>query len=134
MWIAHYQEYRADMKKAMELTGESKDTEADRIIRKYKQILYGAAEYEDSIKAANEIFIEARAIYQIVYGYAANFGSCTPGQNASPLESEIGKASLCSFVWRVAGPALCDFFARIQNKQPLLCLSSVLHDMLIGTA
>ncbi|XP_049934875.1 probable RNA-dependent RNA polymerase 5 isoform X2 [Nymphaea colorata] len=134
MWIAHYQKYRADMKKAMELTGESKDTEADRIIRKYKQILYGAAKYEDSIKAANEIFIEARAIYQIVYGYAANLGSYTPDQNASPFESEIGKARLCSFVWNVAGPALCDFFARIQNKQPLLCLSSVLHDMLIGTA
>lgn len=38
MWIDHYQKYRADMKKAMELTGLSKDNEADRIIQKYKQV------------------------------------------------------------------------------------------------
>ncbi|CAN6456713.1 unnamed protein product [Victoria cruziana] len=134
MWIDHYQKYRADMKKAMELTGLSKDNEADRIIQKYKQILYDAAEYENSIKPANEIFVEARAIYQVVYGYAANSGTCAPDQNASPFESKSGKAGLCSFVWKIAGPALCDFYARIQNKQPLLCLSSVLNDMLNGSA
>lgn len=59
------------------------------------QMLYDAAEFEQTQKNLDEVFDEACTIYQIVYEKAARFK----------------KAGKCGFVWNVAGRALCRFYA-----------------------
>ncbi|KAK9101032.1 hypothetical protein Scep_024462 [Stephania cephalantha] len=94
LWSERYNNYRQDMSDAMKLSGESKDVLSDQIIQSYKQVLYEAAEFEESPRNVEDIFNEALAIYKIVYKYAKTNG-----------------VSKCGFVWKVAGRALCKLHA-----------------------
>lgn len=77
------------------------------------QILYEAAEFEESTREKEEIFNEALAIYQVCYDYAKGKGS-----------------GRCTFAWTVAGRALCSLYSIKQNEVPIPCSLSVLRDVL----
>lgn len=111
-WQEHYDRYRSEMTVALESKGDSNEL-ADEVLRKYKQILYGAPEFEESKKKVEEIFDEALAIYQVTYRYA----------NA---KRDLKR---CSFAWKVAGPVLCKYYSMKQNETSLVCLPSVLHEI-----
>eukprot|EP00268_Persea_americana_P063087 TRINITY_DN8145_c0_g1_i6.p1 TRINITY_DN8145_c0_g1~~TRINITY_DN8145_c0_g1_i6.p1 ORF type:complete len:976 (-),score=152.62 TRINITY_DN8145_c0_g1_i6:356-3283(-) len=111
-WEHHYGEYRAEMCNAMSIDDESKNIVTKQIYEKYKQILYGAAEFEESTKKPEEIYVEALAIYQICYSYAERKG--------------IGK---CGFAWKVAGRALCSLYSIKQKEVMIPCCKSVLQEV-----
>ncbi|XP_058074194.1 probable RNA-dependent RNA polymerase 5 isoform X2 [Magnolia sinica] len=113
-WKERYREYRTEMTCAMSMVGESKDSAANEIIQKYKRILYGAAEFEESRRNRGEIFSEALAIYRLSYDYA----------------KKTSKVRRCGFAWKVAGRALCQLHAIKQNESSILCLPSVLREVL----
>ncbi|KAK9130977.1 hypothetical protein Sjap_011464 [Stephania japonica] len=113
LWTEHYNKYRQEMTDAMKLSGESKNVLSDQIIQSYKQVLYGAAEFEESLKNVDDIFNEALAIYKIVYKYAKANG-----------------VSKCGFVWKVAGRALCKLHANEVDKHNFVCSKSALSDIL----
>lgn len=76
------------------------------------QMLYHAAEFDESQRNRCEVFDEACAIYQIVYEYALR---C----------DEVGR---CCFAWKVAGRALCQLHAIKCGGETVLCSHSVLRD------
>ncbi|KAK4753975.1 hypothetical protein SAY87_002079 [Trapa incisa] len=112
-WTDLYDSYRKEMAGVMNHVGEDKTDAADKVIEKYKKILYGAAEFEESPRNIDDVLDEALAIYNITYDYAKLRGS----------------VRLCSFAWRVAGPALCNFYARKQGGKSITCLPSVLREI-----
>ncbi|XP_028554239.1 probable RNA-dependent RNA polymerase 4 isoform X2 [Dendrobium catenatum] len=115
IWKKHYDDYRCDMATALQGPQEYKDKRANDVIQKYKKLLYGAAEFEESTKKEEDIFNEALAIYQIAYKMAKS----------------TSKVSYCSFAWKVAGRALCKLHAQKQEKDAsFLCLRSVLREVL----
>ncbi|KAK1266087.1 putative RNA-dependent RNA polymerase 4 [Acorus gramineus] len=79
-----------------------------------EEILYGATEFNESTREREDIFKEAIAIYQVTYNYAK-------------AEDDVGK---CRFAWSVAGHGLCALHAIEQEKDAILCVSSVLRDIL----
>ncbi|CAA3021996.1 probable RNA-dependent RNA polymerase 3 isoform X1 [Olea europaea subsp. europaea] len=117
MWKDRYDEYRLDMKRALNSGGESQNAAADEVIRKYKQLLYDASDMEESAKKTEEIEMEALAIYHVTYDFAKK-------------RNDPGK---CKFVWNVAGAALCNLHSRKMagpNERPIVILSSLLRDIL----
>ncbi|KAK1313450.1 putative RNA-dependent RNA polymerase 4 [Acorus calamus] len=115
LWSQHYSTYRSEMWSAMSIADmDFRNIAADEVIQKYKQILYGAMEFNESTRDREDIFKEAIAIYQVTYNYAK-------------AEGDVGK---CRFAWSVAGHALCAFHAIEQEKDAILCVSSVLRDIL----
>ncbi|XP_044463726.1 probable RNA-dependent RNA polymerase 5 isoform X2 [Mangifera indica] len=112
-WKGLYDQYRKDMSLALENGGEGKDEAANEVIKKYKQILYEAAEFEQSRRNIQEIYDEALVIYNLAYDYA----------------KRLGAVSRCGFAWKVAGSALCKFYAMKQGERTLLCLPSVLQEI-----
>ncbi|EHA8586808.1 RNA-dependent RNA polymerase [Cocos nucifera] len=77
-WKQHYNEYLAEMRQVMSMkhdSKESKDLMANQVIQKYKQMLYGASEFEESKKKLDDIFDEALAIYHVTYEYAESVGT-----------------------------------------------------------
>nr|XP_019704822.1 probable RNA-dependent RNA polymerase 5 [Elaeis guineensis] len=117
-WKQHYNEYLAEMRQVMSMehdSKESKDWMANKVIQKYKQMLYGASEFEESNKELDDIFNEALAIYHVTYEYAKS----------------VGTAGRCCFAWNVAGRALCMLHAKKQSQfSSILCLSSVLREVI----
>ncbi|KAJ3693857.1 hypothetical protein LUZ60_009337 [Juncus effusus] len=96
-WETLYNEY---LKEAREMSNEdsvpkgpAKAKKFQDMFAKYKEILYGAAEFELSPRSQKDICDEALAVYQIVYSNAEKSG--------------VGK---CGFAWKVAGHALCQLF------------------------
>ncbi|KAG6662192.1 probable RNA-dependent RNA polymerase 5 isoform X2 [Carya illinoinensis] len=112
-WNKCYLQYRQEMTTSLK-QDEGKNEAAEEVIKKYKQILYGAEEYEESKRRMEDIFNEALAIYHITYDYAKSKGS----------------ASYCGFAWRVAGPTLIKFHAMKQDEKSFICLPSVLQEIL----
>ncbi|KAK4765355.1 hypothetical protein SAY86_026445 [Trapa natans] len=112
-WTDLYDSYRKEMTGVMNHVGEDKTDAADKVIEKYKKILYGVAEFEESPRNIDDVLDEALAIYNITYDYAK-------------LRRSV---RLCSFAWRVAGPALCNFYARKQGGKSITCLPSVLREI-----
>ncbi|KAI3421726.1 RNA-dependent RNA polymerase, partial [Psidium guajava] len=113
-WGRHYTEYRKEMRAALqEGPQEVKDSSADDVIKKYKQLLYGAPEFEESPRKLEDIFNEALAIYNTTYDYAMRL-------------NDIEK---CRFAWKVAGPALCKYYAMKQEQKSIVCLPSVLKEI-----
>ncbi|KAL6560944.1 hypothetical protein OROHE_006121 [Orobanche hederae] len=116
MWNTRYENYRKEMEAAMGSGNESKNSAANEVIKKYKQLLYDAPDMEESAKKTQLIYEEAIAIYHVTYDYAINHG-----------------VKKCCFAWRVAGSALCNLCAwRLAGpkEKPLTILPSVLHDLL----
>ena len=77
-------------------------------------MLYHAAEFEQTPRDLDAVFDEACAIYQIVYERAA--AAKKPGK--------------CSFVWNVAGRALCHFYALETEGDKVLVPLSVAKNLL----
>ncbi|KAL9362556.1 hypothetical protein Peur_045341 [Populus x canadensis] len=113
-WKGLYGQYRTEMRNALQ-AGKEKNNEADEVIKKYKEILYEAAEFNLSKRRDEEIFEEARALYQVAYNHAKRQGS-------------VGK---CGFAWRVAGLALCTLYVlKKQEERPMICSPSALKGIL----
>ncbi|ONH97965.1 hypothetical protein PRUPE_7G221200 [Prunus persica] len=114
-WREHYQHYRSEMSSAMQDDDrDSKNNAADKVLRKYKEILYGGAEdLENSTRPLHEIFDEALAIYRVTYDHAISQGA-------------VGK---CCFAWKVAGSALCKYYMNKQGARTIEASFSVLKDL-----
>ncbi|XP_042417528.1 probable RNA-dependent RNA polymerase 5 isoform X2 [Zingiber officinale] len=115
LWKPRYTNYLSEMAQALEHEIEEfKEEMADDIIKKYKWMLYEAAEFEDSPRKRDDIFEEALAIYNLAYDYA-----------------QMGGVGRCSFAWNVAGRALCMLHASKQDDKSLIpCSRSVLTEIL----
>ena len=70
-------------------------------------------EFEECRRVIDEVYNEALAIYHITYDYANSKGS----------------VEKCSFVWRVAGSALLNLYAKKQDERSFVCLPSVLREI-----
>jgi RNA-dependent RNA polymerase len=75
-------------------------------------MFYDAAELEESQKNRFAVFKEACAIYQLVYENALK-------------KNDVGK---CGFAWKVAGRALCQFYAIKRGGDTVLANMQVLHE------
>lgn len=78
------------------------------------QMVYGAEEFEASPRKTEDIYNDALALYHVTYDYAKRVGSVVK----------------CSFAWKVAGSALCKFYAMKQSEKSMVCLPSVLKEVL----
>ncbi|KAM7509580.1 hypothetical protein LguiA_020033 [Lonicera macranthoides] len=114
LWEKRYSEYRWDMTEALRCGEESKNYSANEVTKKYKQMVYGAEEFEASPRKTEDIYNDALALYHATYDYARTEGNVVK----------------CSFVWKVAGSALCKFYAMKQNEKSMVCVPSVLKDVL----
>jgi len=117
MWGERYNEYRKEMSDALNLDAEAKDSAANAVTDKYKQLLYDAAEFEESARDEEDIHTEALAIYNVVYNYA----------------ERIGDVRRCKFAWKVAGPVLFKLYMKKNPEKlerPISCLPSVLRELL----
>ncbi|XP_057247143.1 probable RNA-dependent RNA polymerase 3 isoform X2 [Beta vulgaris subsp. vulgaris] len=114
-WQRLYKNYRVEMSAAVSNGDEELKREScDKVIQKYKQILYEAADLESSSRAWVETRFDALAIYHVSYDYAM----------------EIEDAKKCGFAWKVAGMALLKIFAEAQAEKPIACMPSVLQEVL----
>lgn len=78
------------------------------------QLLYEADGLENSRRKREDLYNEALAIYHVTYDYAKN-------------QSDVKK---CGFAWKVAGPALVEYFLMKQPEKSFMCVPSVLREML----
>lgn len=78
------------------------------------QLLYGAVEFEQTVRKTEDIFDEALAIYHVTYDYAR-------------ITYSVDK---CGFAWKVAGSALCKIHAMYKKEKDLPILPSVLQEIL----
>ncbi|KAL4572263.1 hypothetical protein LXL04_019033 [Taraxacum kok-saghyz] len=97
MWKERYESYRQEMSNALKYNDLSKNDAANTVIQKYKQLLYDASDFKDSMKTNDEIYNEALSIYHVSYDYAIK-------------RKDIAK---CGFAWKVAGSALCAYYRKI---------------------
>ncbi|RZC51374.1 hypothetical protein C5167_019794 [Papaver somniferum] len=114
LWEERYDQYRSEMTDALNQDDDVKDDYAEEVNQKYKQMLYEAPELNESTRIREEIYNEALAIYNIVYDYARIKG--------------VGR---CGFAWKVAGQALCEFYAKKLDEDPIICTKSVLSELFI---
>ncbi|KAJ4708521.1 RNA-dependent RNA polymerase [Melia azedarach] len=112
-WKGYYDQYRQEMRAALQNGGEDKDEAAKEIIKKYKQILYGGEEFEQRTRRVEEIYNEALAIYHITYDHARSQGA----------------VSYCNFAWKAAGSALCKLHVLKQSERTMVCSASVLKEI-----
>lgn len=112
-WRRRYDEYRKEMTWALQKDDESRNDDADDVIKKYKQLLYEAAEFEESLKDVQELHKEALALYQVTYDYAISKGD--------PRK--------CGFAWKVAGSALLNYFAISRNERLVPVSPSALREL-----
>ncbi|KAM3321100.1 putative RNA-dependent RNA polymerase 5 [Capsicum chacoense] len=117
LWEERYENYRFDMRDALNTSNESKNDLADQVIKKYKQLLYEAPDMEESMRSKSDIFTDALAIYRVTYDYAKSI-------------RDIRK---CGFAWKVAGSALCrlhaEHHAKEHNQKVMDVSPSVLHKL-----
>ncbi|KAM7519428.1 hypothetical protein LguiB_018390 [Lonicera macranthoides] len=117
VWKQRYDEYRREMTEALISGGESKDYAANEVVKKYKQILYGAPEFEESERNTKDIYNDALALYHVTYDHVKSTGGWR----------DVKK---CGFAWRVAGSALCKLHAFKQGgNSSVVCLPSVFRDV-----
>ncbi|OMO58283.1 RNA-dependent RNA polymerase, eukaryotic-type [Corchorus olitorius] len=114
IWGRHYDQYRQEMVSALSCnTKEEKEEAASALFNKYKKKLYGAAEFEQSEKPLDQIYQEARAIYNVCYDYAR----------------QVNDVKKCGFAWKVAGAALLDMYVSKHNEMLLPTVPSVLKEL-----
>nr|GMD52422.1 probable RNA-dependent RNA polymerase 3 isoform X1 [Ipomoea batatas] len=118
LWKERYhKEYLPEMSEAMNCgppKSEARKVAANNVMKKYKQLLYEAGDFEESRRKDDDIFNEALAIYHVCYDYAK-------------MSNDVRK---CGFAWRVAASALCKYHAFKQKDRPILILPSILQEIL----
>ncbi|XP_031115652.1 probable RNA-dependent RNA polymerase 5 isoform X2 [Ipomoea triloba] len=118
LWKERYhKEYLPEMSEAMNCgppKSEARKVAANNVMKKYKQLLYEARDFEESRRKDDDIFNEALAIYHVCYDYAK-------------MSNDARK---CGFAWRVAASALCKYHAFKQKDRPILILPSILQEIL----
>ncbi|XP_009592436.1 probable RNA-dependent RNA polymerase 3 isoform X1 [Nicotiana tomentosiformis] len=114
LWGERYEEYKKDMTMAMNSGCEVKNSACNEVIKKYKKLLYGAPEFEQSVRKTKDIFNEALALYHVTYDNAR-------------ITYSIEK---CGFAWKVAGSALCRIHAMYHKENAFPILPSILQDIL----
>ncbi|XP_060180077.1 probable RNA-dependent RNA polymerase 3 isoform X2 [Lycium barbarum] len=114
LWRGRYEEYKKDMTRAMNSGCELRISSCNEVIKKYKKLLYGAVEFEQSERKTEDIFNEALAIYHVTYDNAR-------------ITYSIEK---CGFAWKVAGSALCRIHAMYRKEKALPILPSILQEIL----
>jgi RNA-dependent RNA polymerase len=77
-------------------------------------MLYDASEFEQTQRDPDDVFSEACVIYQIVYEKAR----------------WSNDASRCGFAWKVAGRALCHFYALKNEGDTALCSLPLLRKII----
>ncbi|GMN50613.1 hypothetical protein TIFTF001_019771 [Ficus carica] len=113
-WKGNYDMYRAEMFNALSNNDSNvKNKAADKIITKYKKLLYGAKELEETTRKMDDIYNEALAIYNLSYNYAIS-------------KNDVAK---CSFAWKVAGSALFKLYAKKKGERTFIFSPSVLNEM-----
>ncbi|XP_057538273.1 probable RNA-dependent RNA polymerase 5 isoform X3 [Amaranthus tricolor] len=114
-WHHLYKKYRADMTSASNIVDlEQRRENQNKVVLKYKKILYEATDFEKCSREWEAICFDALAIYNVSYDYA----------------KRIDDAKKCGFAWRVAGEALLKILNEGQAEKPLVCLPSVLQEIL----
>ncbi|PUZ46205.1 hypothetical protein GQ55_7G031800 [Panicum hallii var. hallii] len=117
LWEDRYQEYLRKSRELISLDKEEKNDEFQKLYQSYKHLLYDAEEFEETTRDYSKVFMEACAIYRIVYERARSTKS-------------IGK---CRFVWTVAGAALCHLhatkYAMQRGERTALCPISVIRQL-----
>lgn len=130
-----YLEYKTEMSQAMD--ENNKKESASEVILKYKHVsvvnknrllmllyikeliggmcqeFYGAAGFEESKKSLEELYLQALALYNIVYDYAI-------------IKNKVRS---CGFVWKVAGPVLCKLYLKKAEEKSIPCSVSVLKEL-----
>uniref|UniRef100_A0A0E0BYM1 RNA-dependent RNA polymerase n=1 Tax=Oryza meridionalis TaxID=40149 RepID=A0A0E0BYM1_9ORYZ len=101
LWQHRYKEYLADssLLYAEEADEEEKKIKFRELYEKYKHLLYGASEFEETPRDLDDVFSEACAIYQIAYEKARS----------------ANNVARCGFAWKVAGRALCHLYT-VKNE------------------
>ncbi|CAI0543502.1 unnamed protein product [Linum tenue] len=124
-WEKEYSLYRIEMARCCSKE-VGKNIAADEINEKYRKIFYGpTGDFCTSEKKQEELFDEARAIYQVVYEYAEQ-----RRRSAANDPEKVRKAiNLCAFAWKVAGSALCALYMSSRGEKPLLCSESAFKEM-----
>ncbi|XP_050217992.1 probable RNA-dependent RNA polymerase 5 [Mercurialis annua] len=116
-WEQLYGQYRQDMTAALDrnidINRELKNESADEVVKKYKQLLYEAPEFEESKRPIADVFEDALALYEVCYDYAKSRGD----------------VSRCGFAWKLAGRALCKYYIISQSEHSITCVPSVLKEM-----
>lgn len=96
--------------------------------------MYEAAEFKESRRKLEDIYDEARAIYNIVYDYAIAKNEEKSGRDFVSENEEKGgrskKEKKCGFAWKVAGEALCSYYMSLHNERPISCSISALKEIL----
>ncbi|CAL5018322.1 unnamed protein product [Urochloa decumbens] len=117
LWENHYLEYLGKARELFDLGKEEKNDEFEKLYQSYKHLLYGAEGFEETSRNLSQVFMEACAIYRIVY------------ERAMPTRS----ISKCRFVWVVAGAALCHLYATKyamqSGEKTVLCPLSVVRQL-----
>ncbi|XP_062017278.1 probable RNA-dependent RNA polymerase 3 [Rosa rugosa] len=124
-WKKLYQDYRNEMTSAMGAEDKQGQNQAANIvIRKYKEILYKAEEFEQSdMRHRQQIYNGALAIYHVCYDYAKSVRTETGAQDVKK----------CGFAWKVAGAALCQLhedWSLKPGEKVFRVLPSVLKDIM----
>ncbi|WCJ42551.1 RNA-dependent RNA polymerase family protein [Euphorbia peplus] len=114
-WKQLYFQYRNEMCAALSKSTnkDSKNEGATQVLKKYKEILYEAPDFEESKRKMADIFDEALAIYEVCYDYAMD-------------KRDAGK---CGFAWKIAGQALCKYYILTQNEQMITCSPLALKEI-----
>uniref|UniRef100_A0A0E0BYL9 RNA-dependent RNA polymerase n=1 Tax=Oryza meridionalis TaxID=40149 RepID=A0A0E0BYL9_9ORYZ len=116
LWQHRYEEYLTDstmLYRAM-VDKEERNMKFQELYEKYKHMLYDASEFEQTQRDPDDVFSEACVIYQIVYEKAR----------------WSNDASRCGFAWKVAGRALCHFYALKNEGDTALCSLPLLRKII----
>ncbi|CAN6900697.1 unnamed protein product [Brassica oleracea] len=110
-----YLEYKTEMSQAMD--ENNKKESASEVILKYKHVRTHwwnvSGVFEESKKSLEELYLQALALYNIVYDYAI-------------IKNKVRS---CGFVWKVAGPVLCKLYLKKAEEKSIPCSVSVLKEL-----
>ncbi|CAN0901485.1 Probable RNA-dependent RNA polymerase 5 [Linum grandiflorum] len=125
MWRKHYNQYKGEMSRCCE-DEATKNAGAELVNQRYKVLLYGpTGDFHTSEKRKEELFQEARAIYQVVYDYAEELRRYANG-NIAEQRKAITK---CGFVWKIAGTALCALYISSIGEKQMMCSESAYKEV-----
>ncbi|KAF0915963.1 hypothetical protein E2562_000599 [Oryza meyeriana var. granulata] len=114
LWRHRYEEYLTDSKLLCDkaVDKDERNMLFQELYEKYKHMLYDAPAFEETPRDLDDVFSEACVIYQIVYEKARS----------------ANDAARCCFAWKVAGRALCHFYALKNEGDTVVCSLPLLRN------